>query len=1041
MFNHHQRASVAPVKRRRRKTHQAYNGRSNNRAESIAELVTKMKAGESNLLVISRIRPMADAEVLKGATETARVLGEKVVVLLDPATDTEDVLRKNRSREKRYAFDHAFGPEASQTEVYETSCKFLLRGVLEGYNATVFAYGPTGAGKTFTMTGSESDPGIMTRSISDLFRLMNEDTDNVQYSVAINYVEIYNECIRDLLVRGSPDLDLREDSDGNSVVCGVNWVEIEKADQISRLLREGNLRRTQEATRANMASSRSHAILEVRVQRSSKSAGDQTVQTGRLHMIDLAGSERAASTGNHGQRMVEGQHINRSLLALGNCINALGSGGNQKYVNFRDSKLTRILKESLGGNCRTVMIACASPASIHFEETYNTMNYANRAKNIKTAAVKNTTVVEAHIVEFGQIVERLKAEVTFLRAKLKAAEQGGTGSVPTSPRAKSAERSIADLSRRYDALIALEEKLQTLILEEASIDSGSGSAVASASPGRAKRDIQESRALVLQEIEAEKVAIARLTASLHSNNGDGVESRPHLRHLESQHKLRLAHLSQGTELRLVRMAATDDRELSFGLRDRVIERQRTLLGGALETIPEDLVEMYRELGALRSREARRSAVADGAGPAVTLPHLPPAGGSHGGGGSGGTQRPRSRGASPRSTSPTTLTTTSGAVVASPHRGAGGGAGGRGSRGGSPVAAGEGGGGGVGNGNAGASSVTGGGSSPLHWGEAPVPNLHDPPTASAESSSEAEHTSSVDDDVTPAGSSPPLIRPAHSATRSERGVNNATVTIPNRASYIIVDGDRRVGGASVDATTTASMRRARGGRNRGVSTMPMAARQAVPSSDGSVTSMEGTAPCSNEPSAPSSQPPPQSQRFGETFSMANDAPPTTEQHHLGETYSMGDFQNLISGGGGGGGGGASSSRGSLSSGGGGSARGELRRTYSKAVPTAGGRASPSVGPVSESNRVRATGAAGGQNLPELAVVTSSVPSSTRPDKTTTSSPHMPRRAVRRNTYRTKPSVSKARPSNKKASISSTSPYGLRISSSPYAPQSRKPRGVR
>eukprot|EP00041_Stephanoeca_diplocostata_P028312 m.799477 g.799477 ORF g.799477 m.799477 type:complete len:212 (+) comp23353_c0_seq2:304-939(+) len=125
----------------------------------------------------------------------------------------------------------------------------------------------------------------------------------------------------------------------------------------------------------------------------------------------------ASTTGNMGARMVEGQHINRSLLALGNCINALHTG-NQKYVNFRDSKLTRLLKESLGGNCRTVMIACASPASVHFEETYNTMNYANRAKNIKTKAVQNASVVHAHIAEFGRIIDCLRTEVTFLRAKL-----------------------------------------------------------------------------------------------------------------------------------------------------------------------------------------------------------------------------------------------------------------------------------------------------------------------------------------------------------------------------------------------------------------------------------------------------------------------------------------------------------------------------------------------------------------------------------------------------------------------------------------------
>lgn len=441
---------------------------------------------------MSRIRPIADSEVLKGATETAKLLGDKVVVLLDPAADVDDVLRKNRSREKRYAFDHAFGPTASQLEVYDSSCKFLLRGVLEGYNATVFAYGPTGAGKTFTMLGSQSEPGVMTRSIEDLFRLMAETSSDVEYTVAVNYVEIYNECILDLLVRDSPDLELREDSEGNAVICGVNWVMIDSAEHLARLLHEGNQRRTQEATLANEASSRSHAILEVRVTRSSKTAGaDKSVQTGRLHMIDLAGSERAASTGNHGQRMVEGQHINRSLLALGNCINALGTGS-AKFVNFRDSKLTRILKESLGGNCRTVMIACASPASIHFEETYNTMNYANRAKNIKTAAVQNTTVVQAHIAEFGLIIERLKNEVTYLRAKLRDAGQGVTSDAHP-PRAQSAARLLGELHRRYDALLTLEDRVQETLIAEARHVLGEHVS------SRALREIQSSRALILEK--------------------------------------------------------------------------------------------------------------------------------------------------------------------------------------------------------------------------------------------------------------------------------------------------------------------------------------------------------------------------------------------------------------------------------------------------------------------------------------------------------------------------------------------------------------
>ena len=167
-----------------------------------------------------------------------------------------------------------------------------------------------------------------------------------------------------------------------------------------KLLKEGNMRRTQEVTAANPTSSRSHAVLEVRVEQTSRTRDTiQTIKTGKLFMCDLAGSERAAHTKNTGMRMVEGSHINRSLLALGNCINSLGGSKKVNYVNYRDSKLTRLLKDSLGGNCRTVMIAHISPASLHFEESYNTLNYANRAKNIKTQVQENVRSVEAHIAE------------------------------------------------------------------------------------------------------------------------------------------------------------------------------------------------------------------------------------------------------------------------------------------------------------------------------------------------------------------------------------------------------------------------------------------------------------------------------------------------------------------------------------------------------------------------------------------------------------------------------------------------------------------
>ncbi|KAK2111996.1 Kinesin-like protein kif19 [Saguinus oedipus] len=306
------------------------------------------------------------------------------------------------------------------------------------------------------MLGTDHEPGIYVRTLNDLFRAIEETSNDMEYEVSMSYLEasatqpqppgahpvgvlspdsdgmalrvtesrrgrrasgldlapllweliiswvtaqggsevehqqlpanmIYNEMIRDLLNPSLGYLELREDSKGVIQVAGITEVSTINAKEIMQLLMKGNRQRTQEPTAANQTSSRSHAVLQVAVRQRSRVRNIlQEVRQGRLFMIDLAGSERASQTQNRGQRMKEGAHINRSLLALGNCINALSDKGSNKYINYRDSKLTRLLKDSLGGNSRTVMIAHISPASSAFEESRNTLTYAGRAKNIKT---------------------------------------------------------------------------------------------------------------------------------------------------------------------------------------------------------------------------------------------------------------------------------------------------------------------------------------------------------------------------------------------------------------------------------------------------------------------------------------------------------------------------------------------------------------------------------------------------------------------------------------------------------------------------------
>eukprot|EP01017_Pseudomicrothorax_dubius_P018235 TRINITY_DN20249_c0_g2_i1.p1 TRINITY_DN20249_c0_g2~~TRINITY_DN20249_c0_g2_i1.p1 ORF type:complete len:294 (-),score=45.73 TRINITY_DN20249_c0_g2_i1:34-915(-) len=241
-----------------------------------------------------------------------------------------------------------------------------------------------------------------------------------EFEVFVSYVEIYNEMIRDLLVPSSNYLELRDDPTKGVVIAGVTEFKAEATEQVMNLLFIGNKRRTTEATNANQTSSRSHAVLQIVVHSRPKTKNTE-VETlvGKLSMIDLAGSERGTVTENRGMRLIEGAKINRSLLALANCINALGDKSKKGFfVPYRDSKLTRLLKDSLGGNCRTVMIANISPAASGFEETINTLKYANRAKNIKTKVLANKKLVALHIAEYKNIITDLRMEIEQLKSKL-----------------------------------------------------------------------------------------------------------------------------------------------------------------------------------------------------------------------------------------------------------------------------------------------------------------------------------------------------------------------------------------------------------------------------------------------------------------------------------------------------------------------------------------------------------------------------------------------------------------------------------------------
>eukprot|EP01083_Nonionella_stella_P287816 979805_1 len=370
-------------------------------------------------MVVVRQRPLNRKEKAIRSRNIIRIIDSKVVVLLKPGVASNDYLRHERNRKKRnrsYAFDHAFDEACSNQAVYDHTISLLINGVVNGYNSTIFAYGATGAGKTYTMTGTTKNPGLMVLTLQDLFGIIN--TKQSEYCISISYLEVYNEHIRDLLNFDSDGkyLALREDPIKGIVVAGITEIYANSAMHILELLQKGNKNRTTESTAANTHSSRSHAVLQVVIQ--NKDLMTDTVKIAKLNMIDLAGSERASITSNRGVRLLEGANINRSLLALANCINALAKGQRKRFVPYRDSKLTRLLKDSLGGNCRTVMIANASPADFTYEDTSNTLKYANRAKNIKTKQYENVMKVDKHIDQYQKTIKDLRHQLNELKQTL-----------------------------------------------------------------------------------------------------------------------------------------------------------------------------------------------------------------------------------------------------------------------------------------------------------------------------------------------------------------------------------------------------------------------------------------------------------------------------------------------------------------------------------------------------------------------------------------------------------------------------------------------
>ena len=333
----------------------------------------------------------------------------------------------------QFQFDRIFGPESTQHAVFEYTATPLIHDVLQGYNATVFAYGQTGSGKTHTMEGdinNENTKGIIPRAVEALFDAVCEADESLEFTFKVAYVEIYMEKIRDLLdeTRLKVNLTIREDKVKGIYVADVTEEYVTSQEELLEIMAAGALNRATAATGMNEGSSRSHSVFTLTVNQ--KDTRNGVIKSGKLVLVDLAGSEMVRKSNASGQQLEEAKTINKSLSALGGVINAL-TDDKQTHIPYRDSKLTRILQDSLGGNSKTVLIIAMSPSSYNAPESLSTMRFGMRAKSIENKVTVNQTrspeELEALLERAEKAIDAQGAQIQALQAELKSQTSGGTG--------------------------------------------------------------------------------------------------------------------------------------------------------------------------------------------------------------------------------------------------------------------------------------------------------------------------------------------------------------------------------------------------------------------------------------------------------------------------------------------------------------------------------------------------------------------------------------------------------------------------------------
>ena len=401
--------------------------------------------------VVVRCRPLGQKEISEQ---------RECVVNVDMKNCTIAICNPNNVKEiKSFTFDHTYDWNASQELIFQQTALPILESVMEGYNGTIFAYGQTGTGKTFTMEGNDNevDKGIIPRTIDWIFNNIKNYPDQ-QFLVQVSFVEIYNEEVRDLLSKVKRQkLNVRE-KDKVFYLENVTVFQTENSAMTLEIMKKGRVNRATGATKMNPGSSRSHSIFSIIIESSSTDEAGQThYKVGKLNLVDLAGSERQSKTESTGERFVEATKINLSLTCLGTVINKLVSGKEQ-HIPYRNSKLTMLLQDSLGGNTKTVMIANVGPADYNYDETLNTLWYASHAKKIKNKPRINEDPKDALLRQYQEEIEIMKKKLMKMgKGDLVNKISGSSGGATVGAEEVQIKQALQNIEKEKEAFIKSSE--------------------------------------------------------------------------------------------------------------------------------------------------------------------------------------------------------------------------------------------------------------------------------------------------------------------------------------------------------------------------------------------------------------------------------------------------------------------------------------------------------------------------------------------------------------------------------------------------------